>query len=272
MRLGITAALTDLDVAPDRIDLAEYDHDAHGNLARKRRTGRFDGEPVEDGLENLTATKDHALLRAVRAGLIVRNAQLTVCPAFNQIDIAVELIFAGQRNRPSNARRIASFLGRKSDSELEVNGQPFARSVGHTLQPSAQIRADSFDAVAPHLEDSRRQLVALLFGHGSERLVKHVLRLRQVLECDRQAARLLQSPHEIRLHAMKDTATGERVHLHQRNRLFAWLELVDRREQKLIGALCVSLKPRGRVGPLGEKMVGQRFLYGFASPYETVGA
>lgn len=30
---------------PDRIDLAEYDHDRFGNLTRKRRTGRFDGEP-----------------------------------------------------------------------------------------------------------------------------------------------------------------------------------------------------------------------------------
>jgi RHS repeat-associated protein len=31
---------------PDRIDLAEYEHDAHGNLTRKRRTGRFDGDPA----------------------------------------------------------------------------------------------------------------------------------------------------------------------------------------------------------------------------------
>jgi RHS repeat-associated protein len=30
---------------PDRIDAADYEHDAFGNLTRKRRSGRFDGEP-----------------------------------------------------------------------------------------------------------------------------------------------------------------------------------------------------------------------------------
>ena len=35
---------------PDRIDLAEYEHDAFGNLNRKRRTGRFDGEPDSGAL------------------------------------------------------------------------------------------------------------------------------------------------------------------------------------------------------------------------------
>ena len=30
---------------PDRIDAADYEHDANGNLTRKRRTGKFDGEP-----------------------------------------------------------------------------------------------------------------------------------------------------------------------------------------------------------------------------------
>lgn len=35
---------------PDRVDLAEYEHDAHGNLSAKRRTGFFAGEPAAAAL------------------------------------------------------------------------------------------------------------------------------------------------------------------------------------------------------------------------------
>jgi RHS repeat-associated protein len=35
---------------PDRVDVAEYEYDAFGNLTRKRRTGRFDGQPASAAL------------------------------------------------------------------------------------------------------------------------------------------------------------------------------------------------------------------------------
>jgi RHS repeat-associated protein len=35
---------------PDRIDAADYEHDAYGNLTRKKRTGQFDGEPDDEAL------------------------------------------------------------------------------------------------------------------------------------------------------------------------------------------------------------------------------
>lgn len=46
---------------PDRIDVADYDHDAYGNLTSKHRSGRFDGQPDSEALvtaQELTYTSN----------------------------------------------------------------------------------------------------------------------------------------------------------------------------------------------------------------------
>jgi RHS repeat-associated protein len=60
---------------PDRVDLAEYEHDAFGNLTRKRRTGRFDGagDAIVTDQRIAYTTNETAWLVGLPAAIVTRS-------------------------------------------------------------------------------------------------------------------------------------------------------------------------------------------------------
>ena len=219
---------------------------------------RFERQSVEHRLQHLSAVHDCRPRRAIPAGLVIGDAQrVRARIALDQIDRAAQMKAAVDDRRRRHRRRIARFVGRQAERELEALGHPvhIAREL---LEPEQQVAANRGDLVDPDAIDRRRELVGGRLRHLRDDPLELLLRGRQTRRGDRQLVVLLQRAVELRLDLVKQAPARQRIQPLQRRGLFERRETIDGRQQELVGARGVTLQRRQRVGPRRQAMRGER--------------
>ena len=247
------------------------DHDRYGSKTTDRRGKEqasfedllpkplLDGHAVEHRLQCGATANDEILGRSVLARLVIGHAQqIEVGAMFDQIDRTSEQEPAIDENRIGQAARIAALVV-QAKTELEVCRPPIG-FVRHLLNPDAEVAPHFVDLVAPDAFDRRHQRLLILRRHAVDHRVEPRHRRRQRLARHRQRADPIQLPVELRLHLVKQTAAGQRIHAHQRLGLVPRFEAIDRREQELIRARRETLQRRQRIRPLLQTLGGERGL------------
>ena len=161
---------------------------------------------------------------------------------FDQIDRPAQDEPRFEHDWIRQAPRVAPLVV-QAETELEILGNPLAMS-GEPVRPDAEIAPDIVDFVAPHALDRRREIVLVLRGHTIDHAVQRPYRTGQVRCGDRERTACLQLAEELGLRAMEQAAARQRIHPHERLRLFPRLEAMNRREQELIGARREPLERR----------------------------
>ena len=152
-----------------------------------------------------------------------------------------------------------------------MNGQPTVVRNSELSEPAVQVGANLFHFAAPHAGDSRSQILFILRRDAIQNAVRAIADAAQPLAVHRQKSRAAQFHEQLALHGVEQRPACQRIHLFQRHGSLARPQLMDRLQQKAIGAGGVLLQRRGRVAARGELVLRQRRARGVVGIDQPVG-